>query len=651
MKFSHTLALNSVPEWKDEYVDFVSLKKLINKLDSQKQDNNAIRDDIYDELSEVKLHKLDHSVGVFLQKVETSAMAVAEFYDKQRSELDSDLSSLQTKTAHKGSYLELIPLLQRRNSRGSRAVSEMSAPELETIRREITDLYSQYHNLKTYAKLNCEAIRKIIKKYDKIMNDSLTQTRLSELKTILPFWNGCLEIEQSMEVLKEKFAYFFTENNKTEASRRLDSLLRESVSFQRRSVWLDVNKENRRREQVQLISYNSPKPKFEEMRKTQTTWQIIMDSRQLRSGIFSVLVFLGILTWPGIFDEDPVKRNALAMSVFVSLLWATEVLPLFVTAMVVPFLAIVLRVIVEDGIRLDADIASRVVFSAMFSHVILLLIGGFSIAAALSKHNIAKIAASYISRKFGTEIRIVLMTNMFFATFISMWISNVAAPVLCFSLIEPILKAASAGKSRSSFGTSQWVSAELDDRLCKALIMGIALASNVGGMASPISSPQNLFAIEYASIGWLPWFAVSIPVCIALDLIIWAWLAHRFKLPHKTKSIAVSWALQRDRSSSEILSFEQYFVIIVSVGMVFLWCSSVKLSAYCGEMGVFGIIPFVLFFGTGVLSKDDLNNFLWSVVILAQGGLVLGEAIKSSGKLLGRWSYDLLLPFSSEHCC
>jgi di/tricarboxylate transporter len=34
-----------------------------------------------------------------------------------------------------------------------------------------------------------------------------------------------------------------------------------------------------------------------------------------------------------------------------------------------------------------------------------------------------------------------------------------------------------------------------------------------------------------------------------------------------------------------------------------------------------------------MLSKEDLNNFLWSVVLLAMGGLVLGEAVKSSGLL------------------
>jgi hypothetical protein len=57
------------------------------------------------------------------------------------------------------------------------------------------------------------------------------------------------------------------------------------------------------------------------------------------------------------------------------------------------------------------------------------------------------------------------------------------------------------------------------------------------------------------------------------------------------------------------------------------------LQQYTGEMGVLAIIPLVAFFGFGVLSKDDFNGFLWNVVMLAMGGLALGEAVQSSGLL------------------
>lgn len=86
--------------------------------------------------------------------------------------------------------------------------------------------------------------------------------------------------------------------------------------------------------------------------------------------------------------------------------------------------------------RLDSKQAAGYVFAAMWTPVIMLLLGGFTIAAALSKYNIAKIMATFVLSKAGTKPRTVLLTNMFVAMFASMWISNVAAPVLCFSIIQ-----------------------------------------------------------------------------------------------------------------------------------------------------------------------------------------------------------------------
>lgn len=114
-------------------------------------------------------------------------------------------------------------------------------------------------------------------------------------------------------------------------------------------------------------------------------------------------------------------------------------MPLFVTALIVPFLIITLRVMRSDDghyTRLNAPDATKRVFGAMFSPVIMLLLGGFAIAGALSKFGIAKSMATYVLSKAGTRPSRVLIVNMMVATVASMWISNVAAPVLCFSLIQ-----------------------------------------------------------------------------------------------------------------------------------------------------------------------------------------------------------------------
>lgn len=116
-----------------------------------------------------------------------------------------------------------------------------------------------------------------------------------------------------------------------------------------------------------------------------------------------------------------------------------QVIPLFVTSLLIPFLAVILQVVRSDQkphTRLDPQDATRYVFAAMWTPVIMLLLGGFTIAAALSKYQIAKLMATFVLSKAGTRPRTVLITNMFVAMVASMWISNVAAPVLCFSIIE-----------------------------------------------------------------------------------------------------------------------------------------------------------------------------------------------------------------------
>lgn len=72
----------------------------------------------------------------------------------------------------------------------------------------------------------------------------------------------------------------------------------------------------------------------------------------------------------------------------------------------------------------------------MFSPTIMLLIGGFTIASALSKTNIDRLLITRVLSFAGTRPSTVLLSFMGVSCFASMWISNVAAPTLCFTLIR-----------------------------------------------------------------------------------------------------------------------------------------------------------------------------------------------------------------------
>lgn len=80
--------------------------------------------------------------------------------------------------------------------------------------------------------------------------------------------------------------------------------------------------------------------------------------------------------------------------------------------------------------------AAKELFESMFSPAIVMLLAGFTLAAALTKHDISRRAATFVLSRAGTHPATILLACMGIATFSSMWITNVAAPPLCFSVIQ-----------------------------------------------------------------------------------------------------------------------------------------------------------------------------------------------------------------------
>ena len=139
--------------------------------------------------------------------------------------------------------------------------------------------------------------------------------------------------------------------------------------------------------------------------------------------------------------------------------------------------------------------------------------------------------------------------------------------------------------------------------------MGIALASNVGGMASPISSPQNVISmgIMSPSPSWGEWFLISLPICVLLDGILWGVLLLIYK-PNESNSVAIKISAHNHGR----FNFKQLFIIFITCLTILLWCVKSSINEIIGDMGAIAILPIVAFFGLGILTKDDWNSMLWS---------------------------------------
>jgi phosphate transporter len=502
-----------------------------------------------------------------------------------------------------------------------------------SLKKRIVSLYVSLCELRSFIQLNRTGFSKVLKKFDKILDRNLKNSYIrDQVEPAYPFVKSTMQtLGAKIEKMEQVYATLVTQGKVDEAKRELRLHLREHVVWERNTVWREMIGIERKTQAANLglrqtmLGTDTDPSKGRlvgddadfAMKEISTPvgkyycppWLFSPTLYTLAGilAVFFVLLFVPIM-------EQPEQQNCLAMVVFVSLMWATEAIPLFVTSMLVPFLVVVLRVVRQDERpynRLESKAAANYIFSAMWTPVIMLLLGGFTIAAALSKYNIAKMMATFVLSKAGTKPRTVLLTSMFVAMFASMWISNVAAPVLCFSIIQPILR-----------------NLPSESNMSKALLLGIALASNIGGAASPIASPQNLIALQNMSPepGWGTWFFIALPICLISILLIWVLLLLTFQPGKGTTIIPI-------RPMKDRFSGIQWFISVVTILTIALWCVSHQLQPIFGDMGVIAILPIALFFGTGILTKEDFNNFLWTIIILAAGGLALGKAVNSSGLL------------------
>ncbi|KAF8885479.1 SPX domain-containing protein, partial [Infundibulicybe gibba] len=486
-------------------------------------------------------------------------------------------------------------------------------------KRKITLLYISVSNLRSYVEVNYSGFRKILKKYDKVTYSELKDRYLHETVELgLPFTQASKSnLTDAIARLIALYTKCVTRGDATMAKQQLRLHQRENIAWERDTVWRQMIGRERRGEgegEPKAIGGTLITPEEEEVKKLR-----FLGVRVTKKKIFmtiSAIVFAVLLNVQTVAGEE--ANRCFAILTFCTVLWATEAIPLFVTSMFVPLLLVGLQVIRgEDDKRLERREATAYVFSIMFSPTIMLLIGGFTISSALSKTNIDRVIITRVLSLAGSKPRSVLLAFMGVSCFASMWISNVAAPTLCFTLIRPILRTL---PPKSAFGP--------------CLILAIALAANIGGQSSPISSPQNLIALGAMDppLDWGRWFAVSLPVSAISILLIWALLLASYK-PARSPDGEGEIEIRTIRPTREPFTLKQYWVTFVCLVTIGLWCVEHNIEKYVGDMGVIAIIPIVAFFSTGVLKKDDFEQFAWTIVFLAMGGIALGKGVVSSGLL------------------
>ncbi|MFT5253057.1 MAG: sodium-dependent dicarboxylate transporter 2/3/5 [Flavobacteriales bacterium] len=355
--------------------------------------------------------------------------------------------------------------------------------------------------------------------------------------------------------------------------------------------------------------------------------------------LFFPIAFILLSTLLNPSFENPKIGIMLGITLWMLGWWITEVVPIGITSLL-PILLFPLT-----GIISGEDISK-----VYFNEVIFLYIGGFLLALSIEKWEVHKRIASHTLMIFGKSIFQILAGFMLISSLLSMWMSNTSIALLMLPIGVFVIE-----KLTEIYGEKEL------GKFKTGLLLGIAYASSIGGMATLIGSPTNLVFIKtYEShfkngptINFANWLIFAFPIYIILIIVAFLILFFFFK-PKKKLEIIDNTFFQIENMKLGKVKYEQKVVLFIFFLFALLlifradivigsfripgWSNLFSKSYYIIDAVVAAFISILLFIipskniaGSNIMDWNTANRIPWGIILLFGGGFALEKGFEVSG--------------------
>ncbi|MBK1734532.1 anion transporter [Halorhodospira abdelmalekii] len=355
-----------------------------------------------------------------------------------------------------------------------------------------------------------------------------------------------------------------------------------------------------------------------------------MDSYRQRIGlILGPLIFLvgWLLGPPGGLSagEWAVALVAILMATW----WISEAVPLAATALV-PIVAFPVLEVMAVG-----DVTR-----AYGNHLIFLFLGGFLIAVTMQHWNLHRRIALHVIQLIGPAPRRMILGFMLATAGLSMWISNTATAMMMLPIALAVLT-----QSREE---AQNHGQELPPGFGIALMLGIAYAASIGGIATLIGTPPNavlagqLEALYDIQITFASWMAFGLPMSILFLAITWLYLAYGKHCRGLDSLPGGQAQIREELSAMGSIGTAERRVLIVFVAVAVSWVGRGFLPdgvldqvgdasiAIAGGLALF-LLPSGERKGERLLDWDTAAKIPWDILLLFGGGFALAAGFSQTG--------------------
>lgn len=210
-------------------------------------------------------------------------------------------------------------------------------------------------------------------------------------------------------------------------------------------------------------------------------------------------------------EAQRVAAAAFVMAVF----WICETIPIPITSL--------LPIVLFPALGIMPTSQATAPYG---SHLVFLFMGGFIIALSMQRWNLHRRLALHVIQFIGFSPARLVLGFMLATALLFAFVSNTATTVMMLPIgLAVITQAASTLKQQQT---------EASDQALKAfavnLMLGIAYAASIGGLATLIGTPPNTVLAGYLSktygyeITFANWLMVGVPMVALFLPICWLWL-------------------------------------------------------------------------------------------------------------------------------
>ena len=300
-------------------------------------------------------------------------------------------------------------------------------------------------------------------------------------------------------------------------------------------------------------------------------------------------------------DAENTQKGLLVLLLCAGL-WMTEIVPLPVTALLVPVISYFMGIL-----------SPKEAMAPFSSTIIFLFMGGFTLAALLNKHGIDRWLADKVTTMSNGNLWISVVGFFAVTSFLSMWMSNTATTAMMIPIAIALVD-------------------KTYPRMRTMIILGTAYSANIGGNGTAVGSPPNGLAVSALDIDFFTWFKVGFPTALVMFplVIIALWLMIKPEKDAKVNRLS-------DHNSMN-WSSEAKGTISLFLFTVICWIFSSQIGASLGLKNfdrMIAILITALAPAFKLITWKELEDKIgWGILLLFGGGLCLSVVLGETGTSL-----------------